>query len=1252
MYRLLIIIGLFSQIAFGQSDGCSSATLLNVTANCSSPINGTTNGATETIPGCVGNADDDVWYQFVATATSHQINVVPAAGMDPVVQLFSGGCGTLTSLICKDSGLDGEQETINYTSLSIGVTYRIRVYNYFAGSGTGNFTICVTNPPPAPSNDACSTPISLLVNSSCTYTNGTTNGATQSYVGCAGFADDDVWFSFVATNSLQNINVHPLSNLDLVFQVYSGTCGSLVSIDCEDNTLTAQDEQTNIVGLVPGQTYLVRVYDYYDGITGDFQICVTGTPTAVPTNDEPCSAIQLPAVTSSCQFSQFTTVGATASTATAPTPSTCVGGSGAAIGGFNSGTKDVWFSITVPASGNVDVTAQPNGGAGSITDGVMALYSGSCSTLTQIACSDDNNYPGSANDLLPLISASGLTPGSTVFLRYWAFGSGSGTFGICVSTATNDDCANALYICDINGYSSSTSASYTPDRPGNMRGNNEDINGVNMPDGVNTGGIFGQGGSWGSGAPNFDVIINNNSWIKFTAASATATLTVNIYDCWIGNYPSGGVQMQIFEGTNCTNFIPVSNFEESSTGFTITANNLTVGNDYYLMVDGYAGDICNYTITAESGVQFPDIADVPPLCSGQSVTLTAPAGASSYSWTHNGASTPTVNVTPSTTSTYYCEVTGLCDYKQILDVTVVVNPNPTVAISNGSTVQLCTGNNVVLTGTGANSYSWSSVQSTPTATVSPTTNTTYTVTGTDLNGCTNTANTLVNVNALPTLTTSPTSTDSDCGSSNGALNGAIGSGANPINYNWTDGSSTVGSTPNLTNVPAGTYFLNLSDANLCVAQFGPFNISNPGAPPSPSILIDDSTPCLNDDIILTASNALAGVTFNWTGPSGFTSSNAIINLNNVTSSQQGNYCVSSTIAGCTGPSICQNVSVLASPTIDVLAAGNDSTICINGMIDLSATGGNSYMWSGPNSFSSNLNLISINNANSLNAGYYIVTGIDGNGCTNVDSILISILDLPTLNLTTDNSNGIYCGGNIANVGATGAEQYSWAGPNGFSSNNQNITIFGLQEVNQGYYSVTGTDANGCNNLDSIYLNIVTDVPANSPNDTTICPGDVIILYGSGGTSYTWSGPVGFYSEEQNPLVTTNAGFEEDGYYYLTIVDANGCLGYDSTLITVSNNSDCLFIPNIFTPDKDGKNDFWEIQGIDKYLDNEVEIYNRWGNLIYAAKPYLNDWFGDVNKGTTIENKSGKVPVGTYFYIIRLNDGSDKPDYKGYVEIQY
>ncbi|GIV44493.1 MAG: hypothetical protein KatS3mg035_1616 [Bacteroidia bacterium] len=223
-----------------------------------------------------------------------------------------------------------------------------------------------------------------------------------------------------------------------------------------------------------------------------------------------------------------------------PVPASCTGGASPQQGGFNNTPqpKDVWFAITVPANGIIAIVPQPGIG---INDAAMALYSGTCTSLTQIACSDDNNYPGSANDLKPFIKATGLTPGSTVYLRYWAFnGTITGQFGICVQSPSNDNCANALYICDLDGYSGSTSAAYTTDRPCNMRGNAEGpaptytYSPSATPPPCASSGIFGAIPSSpfsGSGAPFCDVRLDNNSWIRFTAANTTITLTVNITDC-------------------------------------------------------------------------------------------------------------------------------------------------------------------------------------------------------------------------------------------------------------------------------------------------------------------------------------------------------------------------------------------------------------------------------------------------------------------------------------------------------------------------------------------------------------------------------------------------------------------------------------------------------------------------------------------------------------------------------------------------
>lgn len=132
-----------------------------------------------------------------------------------------------------------------------------------------------------------------------------------------------------------------------------------------------------------------------------------------PANDDPCGATTLP-VNAACTYTASTTTGATA-TLGVPAPS-CANYAGG----------DVWFKAVVPAAGGIIV----NTAAGVITDGGMALYTATAcnGTFTQVSCNDDFNAQ------MPGISATGLTPGSTVYIRFWAYGNASsGSFSICAA---------------------------------------------------------------------------------------------------------------------------------------------------------------------------------------------------------------------------------------------------------------------------------------------------------------------------------------------------------------------------------------------------------------------------------------------------------------------------------------------------------------------------------------------------------------------------------------------------------------------------------------------------------------------------------------------------------------------------------------------------------------------------------------------------------------------------------------------------
>lgn len=167
-------------------------------------------------------------------------------------------------------------------------------------------------------------------------------------------------------------------------------------------------------------------------LTALFGICALN---GFSQSNSPCSgaSVVAPALTvsASCSYTSGTTVGATQQTnaANGGTPSCGVMG------------EDVWYSFTAPASGSVTLTTQ----AGSITDGVMALYSGSCGAWTEIGCSDD------VNGLMPEINATGLTAGNTYLVRFWQYGGGTGTFDICIvgaaASGSNTTCSVPDPIC-------------------------------------------------------------------------------------------------------------------------------------------------------------------------------------------------------------------------------------------------------------------------------------------------------------------------------------------------------------------------------------------------------------------------------------------------------------------------------------------------------------------------------------------------------------------------------------------------------------------------------------------------------------------------------------------------------------------------------------------------------------------------------------------------------------------------------------
>jgi gliding motility-associated-like protein len=387
-----------------------------------------------TAPGCAGYAGADVWFKAVVPAGGAitfdtQEGVMTDGGM----AIYSGTCSNLSLISCDDNtSANGNMPRLTVNGLTPGDTLWVRVWEN-GNNNNGTFGICATIPPPPPANDNPCNAVELIAAATCTYQTFTNESATGTTgvpaPGCAGYTGGDVWFkTVVPAGGIITFDTDEGVITDGGMAVYSGSCTNLTLINCDDNSsANGVMPRLTIGSLTPGDTVWVRIWENGNNNNGTFGICAS-IPPPPPANDEPCNAISL-IPDSTCTYQTFTNENATG-TPGVPAP-----------GCANYGGGDVWFSVVVPSGGALIFDSQ----TGVILDGGMAIYSGTCNNLTLINCNDD----ASPNGLMPLITAGGLTPGDTLWVRFWEYGNdNNGTFGICVRMPppgpVNDDPCNAI----------------------------------------------------------------------------------------------------------------------------------------------------------------------------------------------------------------------------------------------------------------------------------------------------------------------------------------------------------------------------------------------------------------------------------------------------------------------------------------------------------------------------------------------------------------------------------------------------------------------------------------------------------------------------------------------------------------------------------------------------------------------------------------------------------------------------------------
>jgi hypothetical protein len=539
--------------------------------------------------------------------------------------------------------------------------------------------------------------------------------------------------------------------------------------------------------------------------------------------------------------------------------------------------------------------------------------------------------------------------------------------------------------------------------------------------------------------------------------------------------------------------------------------------------------------TSSSPVQVNVNTDIPTvnagpdqqLCAGQSIVLSASGiGATAYTWNNNVQNG--VNFTPATTGIYTVtgtnSLTGCSSTDQVL-VTVNALPN----VSAGPNQSVCSGSSVILSGSGANFYSWNYGVTNGLA-FNPTGTQTYTVIGTNSNGCTNSSSVLVSVNPVPNVSAGPNQTI--CSGNSITL---IGYGAST--YVWNNGVlNGVPFTPSSTQ----TYQVVGTSVNGCTNSASITVSVVPNSTPTitaggPTLI------CQGGSVVLTAST---GTSYQWklngVNIGGATSPS-------YTAAGSGNYTVVvSNTNGCSGTSPAITVSVSPNP-IPTITAGGSTTLCTGGSVVLTASTGSTYQWK--------LNGVNISGATSstytaTGAGNYTVVVSNANGCSGTSvTTAVTIAPNPTPTITASGPTTLCTGASIVLLASTGST-YQWK-LNGVNINGATSSTY--TATGAGNYTVVVSNTNGCSGTSA--ATTVTIAPNPTPTitaggPTTLCTGGTVVLTASAGTSYQWKLNGVNISGATSPSFTATS----TGNYTVVVSNGNGCSGTSAqTTVTISPN---------------------------------------------------------------------------------------------------
>jgi gliding motility-associated-like protein len=459
-----------------------------------------------------------------------------------------------------------------------------------------------------------------------------------------------------------------------------------------------------------------------------------------------------------------------------------------------------------------------------------------------------------------------------------------------------------------------------------------------------------------------------------------------------------------------------------------------------------------------------------------------------------------------------------------------------------TSTSICNGSSTVLTATpvaSGGTYTWTPGPiNSQSISVSPSSTTSYSVSY-SMNGCTSSAAVAtVSVTNIP-VANAGSGTTLTCSSPTATLSGSGGG-----TYAWSGPGIVSGgasATP-VINAP-GTYSLIVSSSG-CSSTVSTVSISQNTTPPTPSASSSGTLTCNTTTASL---NATGGGTYSWSGTgivSGGSTANPVVN-------GTGPYVVTVTAAnGCTATANTNVSQNITPPTPNASSSG--TLTCNTTTASLNATGGGTYSWSGTGIVSGG------NTANPVvnGTGPYVVTVTAANGCTATANTNVSQNTIPpTPNASS--SGTLTCNTTTASLNATGGGTYTWSGTGIVSGGNTaNPVVSGT-----GPYVVTVTAANGCTATANTNVSQNTTPPtAGASNSGSLtCSTTTVSLNGTGGASYSWSGP-GIVSGGNTATPVVN----QIGVYTVTVTAANGCTATANTTIGQNNTTPSITMPSTQT----------------------------------------------------------------------------------------